>query len=88
MYLIKKKKTEASNPSHTELKTLVIRILKELSENFNKKLVNIKMYIKTTTIIWKEMRYTITKMKNTPEGINIKLDKAKDLFSSLESKVT
>ena len=29
------KKTEISNPSHAEFKTLVIRMLKELSEDLN-----------------------------------------------------
>ena len=38
---------ETSNLPGTEFKTLVIRLLKELSENFNKEIVSIKKDIET-----------------------------------------
>lgn len=37
---------KVSNLTNIEFKTLVIRILKELSENFNEKIVSIKTNIK------------------------------------------
>ena len=38
---------ETSNLPGTEFKTLVVRLLKELSENFNKEIVSIKKDIET-----------------------------------------
>ena len=38
-------KTEIKNPPDVEFKTLVIRMLNDLSENFNEEIGNIKMEI-------------------------------------------
>ena len=56
---------EISNLSDTKLKTLVIRMFKELSEDFNS--------IKT---IWSEMKNTPIEIKNNLQGNNSTLDEA------------
>ena len=72
-------KMEKSNLQDTEFKTLVIRMLSELSENFNKDIGNLKKN-------QSEMKNTITEIKNTLEGTNIKLDKAENHISYLEDR--
>ena len=56
-------------------KTLVVRMLTELSENFNS--------IKKDQ---SEMKDTLTKMKNNLQETNSKLDEAKNQISNLEYK--
>ena len=63
-------KMETSNLLDAEFKTLVIRMLNELSENFNKEIVSIKKVCKPNKN-QSEMKTIITKMKNTLEEINI-----------------
>ena len=63
---------EISNLPNKEFKVMIINMLNELrrmdehSEKFNKELQNIKN--------WTVMKDTITEMKNTPEGINNRLN--------------
>ena len=68
----KLKKIEKSDLPDAEFKTLVIKMLKDLSENFHKKIGNIKMEIKKKN--WSEMKNTITETKYTLERINNRLD--------------
>ena len=58
---------EISNLSDTEFKTLVIRMLKELSENFN--------CIKK---IHSEMKDTLIEIKNNLQGNNSRVDEAQN----------
>ena len=67
---------EASKPPDTEFKTMVMRILKELSENFN----SIKKDIET-------IKKNQPEIRNTLEVINRPLDEAEDQISDLEDKV-
>ena len=61
-------KMEASKQLNTESKTIVIRMLKELGDNFNKEIESIKkMTCKHQKV---EIKNTISKMKNALEGIN------------------
>ena len=62
--------------------TLVVRILKELNENFN----GIKKNIETIKN-QSEIKKTISEMKNTLEGVNSRLDEAEDQISDLEENV-
>ena len=66
---------ETSNLLDAEFKTLVIKMLKELSENLN----NIKR-------IQSEMKDTVTEMKNNLQGINSRVDKVKNQISDLDHK--
>ena len=76
---------------------MVIKMLKELSENFRefqgtfKKLTanctSMKKYIGTINEIQEEMKNTIYEMKNKVEGIKIRLDKTEDQISELEDKI-
>ena len=59
-------KMEISNPSDTEFKTLVIRMLKELSEDLN----NVKK-------IQSEMRDTPIEINKNLQGNNNRMDEAK-----------
>ena len=68
-------KVEISNLSDTEFKTLVIRMLKELSEDLN----SIKM-------IQSEMTDTLIEIKNNRQGINSTVDEAKNQINDLEHK--
>ena len=52
----------------------------ELSENFNKEIENIKKN-------QSELKNTITEMKNILEGINSRLEEAKEWISNLEDRV-
>ena len=63
---------EISNISDTEFKTLIIRMLKELSENLS----SIKK-------IQSVMKDTLIEIKNNLYGINSRVDKAKNQISDL-----
>ena len=67
-------KMEISNLSDAEFKTLVIRMLKELSEDVN----NIK--------IQSEMKDTSVEMKNNLQGNNSRVDEAHNLINYLGHK--
>ena len=66
---------EICNLSDTEFKTLVIRMLKELSEDLN----NIKK-------IQSEPKATLTEIKNNLQGNNSRVDEAEDQINNLEHK--
>ena len=66
---------ETSNLLDVELKTLVIRMLNELSENFNS--------IKQNQ---SEIKDTLTKMKNNLQGFNNRVYEAKNQIIHLEHK--
>ena len=66
---------EISNVSGAEFKTLVIRMLKELSEDLNS--------IKRTQ---SEMKDTLTEIKNNLQGNNSRVDEAKNQINDLEHK--
>ena len=68
-------KMEISNLSDTEFKTLVIRMLKELSEDLS----SIKM-------IQSEMKDTLTEIKNNLQGNNSRTDEAENQINDLEHK--
>ena len=68
-------KMETSNLLDEEFKTLVIRMLSELSENFN----SIKK-------IQSEMKDTLIEIKNNLQGINSRVDEAENQISNLEYK--
>ena len=57
---------EISNLSDVEFKTLVIRMLKELSEDLN-----------STKKIQSEMKDTVIEMKNNLQGNNSRVDEAR-----------
>ena len=64
-----------SNLSEAELKTLVIRMLKELSEDLN----SIKK-------IQSEMKDTLTEIKNNLQGNNCRVDEAEIQMNDMEHK--
>ena len=66
---------EISNLSDAEFKTLVIRMLKELSEDLNN--------IKKDPIIMKD---TLIKIKNNLQGNNSRVDEAENQTNDLEHK--
>ena len=68
-------KIEISNLSEAELKTLVIRMLKELSEDLN-----------TIKKIQSEMKDTLIEIKNNLQGNNNRVDKAKNQINDMEHK--
>ena len=68
-------KMEISNLSDVEFKTLVIRMLKEISEDFN----SIKK-------IQTETKDTLIEMKNNLQGNNSAVNKAKNQLNDLEHK--
>ena len=67
-------KMETSNLLDAECKTLVIRMLNELSENLN--------LIKGQS----QKKATLTEMKNNLQGINRGVDEAENQISNLEYK--
>ena len=67
-------KMEISNLSDAEFKTLVIRMLKELSEDVN----NIKIQL--------EAKDTLIKIKNNLQGNNSRVDEAENQINDLEYK--
>ena len=66
---------EISNLSDTKFKTLVIRMLKELSEDLSR--------IKK---IQSEMKDSLIEIKNNLQGNNSKVDEAKNQVNDLEHK--
>ena len=66
---------EISNLSDAEFKTLVIKMLKELSEDLNS--------IKKTQ---SEMKDTLIKIKNNLQGNNSRADEAENQINDLEHK--
>ena len=52
---------------------MVVKIFKELNENFNKEIVSIRKDIETIKKIQSEMK-NMTEIENTLEGINSRLD--------------
>ena len=86
------KEIEASQLSDIEFKTMVIRKLNELSENYQnlqgnyKELTtnytSIKRDIETINKSQEEMKNTISELKNTAEGIKSRLDEAEDRSAS------
>ena len=68
-------KMEISNISDAEFKTLVIRILKELSEDLN----SIKK-------IQSEMKNTLVEIKNNLQGNNKRVDEAGNQLNYLKHK--
>ena len=72
---LEKDKMEKSNLSEAEFKTLVIRMLKELSEDLS----SIKK-------IQPEMKDTLTEIKNDLQVNNSRVDEAKNQMNDLEHK--
>ena len=68
-------KMQMSNLWDAEFKTLVVRKLKELSEDLSS--------IKKTQV---EMKDTLTAIKNNLKGNNSRVDKTKNQISDLEHK--
>ena len=66
---------EVSNLSDAEFKTLVIRMLKKLSENFN----SIKK-------IQSETKDTLIEIKNNLQGNNSRVNEAENQINDLENK--
>ena len=66
----------------TEFKTLVIRVLSELSENFN----SIKEGMETIRKNQSELKDTLIKIKNNLQGISSRVDEAENQISDLEYK--
>ena len=73
---------EASKLPDTEFKAMVIRMLKELSENFH----SMKPDIETIKRNESQMKTTGTEMRNKLEGITGRVDEAKNQISYLEYK--
>ena len=70
---------EARNPSDIEFKIMVIRMFKELSDNYKELSGNynsMKKEIETMNKNQKEIKNTIFEMKNTLQGITRRLDEA------------
>ena len=64
-----------SNLSDAEFKTLVIRMLKELSEDLG-----------SITMIQSEMKDSLTEIKNNLQGNNSRMDEAKNQINDLKQK--
>ena len=82
--------TEASNLSDIEFKVIIIRMLKELSENYKElsgNYIRMKKDIKSMNKNQEEVKDTITEMKYALEGIKSKLDEAHAQISGLEVKL-
>ena len=71
----KELKMEISNHSESEFKTLVIRMLNELSEDPN----NVKK-------IPSDMKDTVIEIKNNLQGINSRINEAENQINDLEHK--
>ena len=72
---------EVSKQSDIEFKIMVIRMLKELTDNYKEMRENynsMEKEIQTINKNQEEMKNTISEMKNTVEGITRRLDKAED----------
>ena len=70
-------KMEISNLSEAEFKTLVIRMLKKLSENLS-----------CMKKIQSEMKETLIEVKNNLQGNNSRVDEAENQINDLEHKET
>ena len=68
---------ERSNLSDAEFKTLVIWMLKELRKELSEDLNSIKK-------IQSEMKDTLIEIKNNLQGINSRVDEAKNQINDLE----
>ena len=68
-------KMEISHLSDAEFKTLVIRMLKELSEDLN-----------STKQIQSEMKDTLIEIKNNLHGDNSRVNEAKSQINDMEHK--
>ena len=66
---------QESNLTDTEFKTLVIRMLKELSEDLN-----------STKQIQSEMKDTLIEIKNNLQGDNSRVNEAKSQINDMEHK--
>ena len=73
---------ETSNLLDAEFKMLAIRMLSELSENFN----SIKKGRETIKKNQSEMKDILTEKKNNSQEINSTIDKAENQISNLEYK--
>ena len=73
------KKMETSNQTDAEFKTLVIRMLTDLSENFNKEIGNIKIELES-------MKKNQSEIKNTLQSINNGVGEVEDQIRDLEDK--
>ena len=81
---------EASKLSDIELKTMVIRMLKELTVNYKEHTGNyssMKKEIETINKDQEEKKNSTSEIKNIPEGITSIQDDAEDQISELEDKV-
>ena len=67
---------EISNLSDVKFKTLITRMLKELSED----------YLKGIKKIQSEMKYTLTEIKNNLQGNNSRVDEAENQINDLGHK--
>ncbi|KAF6104390.1 hypothetical protein HJG60_011334 [Phyllostomus discolor] len=84
---------ETSDLPDSEFKTLVLRIVSELrgrvvelGENFNKEKGNIKVEIESLKNNQSEMKKILSKMKNILQGINSRVEEAKNQIHDLEYK--
>ena len=68
-------KIEISNVSDVEFKTLVIRMLKELSKD-----------LKSIKKIQSEIKDTLIEIKNNLQGNNSRMDEAKNQINDMEHK--
>lgn len=73
----------------TEFKIMAINILNEVritmqeqSENFNKEKENVKKYQKENI----KLKNTITKLKNSKEGFESRLDEAEEMIRELDDR--
>ena len=75
------KEMQASKLSDTEFKTMVIRMLKEFTDNYKElsgNYNNMQKEIETINNKQEEMKNTISEIKNKLEGITSRLDEAED----------
>ena len=70
-------KREISNLSDAEFNTLVIRMLKELSEDLN-----------SVIMIYSESKDTLVEIKNNLQGNNSRVDEAENQINDLQHKET
>ena len=88
---------EASQLSDTEFKTMVIKKLKKLSDNYQKlqgtykelttNYTSMKKEIETINKSQEGMKNTVSELKSTVEGIESRLDEAEDQISKQADKV-
>ena len=81
---------EESKLSDIEFKRMVMRMLKELTDNYKELSGNYNSMKKEMESINKnqeEMKNTISEIKQTLEGITIRLDEAEERISVLSGKI-